>query len=75
MKVLNQTTITNHARNAVRFCIVVFWLIVIGVALTAVSNVGNAHAIGWPTYLFYAIAATVTTYVGVFASKNLWSLK
>lgn len=65
----------NHARNAIRFCIVIFWLVMLGLAFTAISNASNAHAIGWATWLLYGIAATVTTYVGVFATKHFWSYK
>jgi hypothetical protein len=47
----------------------------VGLAFTAISNVGNAHALGWATWLLYGIAATVTTYAGVFFTKNFWSIK
>lgn len=65
----------NHARNAIRFGIAIFWLVVLGLAYTAYSNASNAQAIGWATWLFYGIAAIVTTYAGVFATKHLWSYK
>jgi hypothetical protein len=65
----------NHKRNAVRFAIAVFWMLMVGLAFTAISNASNARALGWGTWLFYGIAATVTLYVGVIATKQLWSIK
>jgi hypothetical protein len=65
----------NHKRNAVRFSITVFWLLMVGLAFTAISNAGNAHALGWGTWLFYGIAATLALYVGTFATKHFWSIK
>lgn len=65
----------NHTRNAIRFGIAIFWLVVLGLAYTAYNNASNAHAIGWATWLVYGIAATVTTYAGVFATKHFWSYK
>jgi len=65
----------SHTRNAIRFCIAIFWLVMLGLAFTAISNASNGHAIGWAAWLFYGIAATVTTYVGVFATKHFWSYK
>ena len=65
----------SHTRNAIRFCIAIFWLVMLGLAFTAISNASNAHAIGWATWLFYGIPAIVTTYAGVFATKHLWSYK
>lgn len=65
----------NHKRNAVRFAIAVFWLLMAGLAFTAISNAGNARSLGWGTWLFYGIAATVTTYAGVFFTKHFWSIK
>ena len=55
----------NHTRNAIRLCIAIFWLVMLGLAFTAISNASNAHAIGWATWLFYGIAATVTTGIKV----------
>jgi hypothetical protein len=65
----------NHKRNAVRFAIAVFWLLVVGLAFTAFSNAGNALALGWGTWLLYGIAATMTLYGGFFATKHFWSIK
>ncbi len=65
----------NHKRNAVRFAIVIFWLAWAGLALTAISNSGNARALGWGTWLFYGVAVVVVLYVGAFATKRFWSVK
>ena len=65
----------SHTRNAIRFCIAIFWLVMLGHAFTAISNASNALAIELATWLYYGIAATVTTYVGVFATTHLWSYK
>ena len=64
----------NHKRNAVRFAIAVFWLLMVGLAFTAISNAGNARALGWGAWLSYGIAATVVLYVGTFATKHFWRL-
>lgn len=65
----------NHARNAIRFAIVVFWLVVIGLVYTAVANSGNAFALGWGTWLFYAVLVIVVLYAGVVYTAKLWSFK
>lgn len=65
----------NHKRNAVRFAIAVFWMLMVGLFFTAASNVSNAHALGWGTWLFYGIAAIVVLYIGAFATKHFWSIK
>jgi hypothetical protein len=65
----------NHKRNAVRFAITVFWLVVAGLFFTAASNAGNAFSLSWATWLFYGIAATVVLYIGAFATKHFWSIK
>ena len=65
----------SHIRNAIRFCIVIFWMVMLGLAFTAINNASNAHSIGWATWLLYGIAVTVTTYVGAFATKHFWSYK
>lgn len=65
----------NHARNAIRFAIVVFWLVVIGLAYTAFQHSGNAFALSWATWLFYAVLAIVVLYAGVVYTSKLWSIK
>lgn len=65
----------NHKRNAVRFAIAVFWLLVAGLIFTAISNSGNARALGWGTWLIYGIASAVAIYIGIFATKHFWSIK
>lgn len=65
----------NHARNATRFAIVVFWVVVFGLLFTAFQNLGNAFALGWGTWLFYAVVAIVVFYVGVVYTIKLWSVK
>ncbi|MNB61097.1 hypothetical protein D3C76_236910 [compost metagenome] len=65
----------NHARNAVRFAIAVFWLVVLGLTYTVFQNSGNAHVLGWGTWLFYAVLVIVVLYAGVVYTIKLWSFK
>lgn len=65
----------NHKRNAVRFAITVFWLLVAGLAFTAISNGSNARALSWASWLFYGGASVVALYAGIFATKHFWSIK
>lgn len=65
----------NHARNAIRFAIVIFWIIVVGLAYTAYSNSGNALALSWATWLLYAVVAVVALYIGAVFSAKLWNAK
>lgn len=64
----------NHFQNFVRFSIVIFWLIVIGVGYTMLSNF-NMLQLGWSTHLFYFTFTVMVLYAGFFVSKYLWSLK
>ncbi|MNO02239.1 hypothetical protein D3C81_2225740 [compost metagenome] len=65
----------NHTRNAARFAIVIFWIVVVGLAYTTYSHSGNAFALSWATWLFYAIVAIVVLYVGAVLSNKLWKIK
>lgn len=65
----------NHARNAVRFAIAVFWLVVLGLTYTVFQNSGNVHVLGWGTWLFYAVLVIVVLYAGVVYTIKLWSFK
>jgi hypothetical protein len=64
----------NHFQNFVRFSVVIFWLIVIGVGYTMISNF-NMLQLGWSTHLFYFTITVMVLYAGFFVSKYLWSLK
>ena len=65
----------NHTRNAIRLVIVVFWLIVIGLAFTAYSNLTNAHALSWASWLLYAVVTIVALYAGAVLTSKFWNLK
>lgn len=65
----------NHTRNAVRFAVVVFWVVVLGLTYTTFQNSGNAFALGWGTWLFYAVLVIVVLYAGVVYTIKLWSFK
>lgn len=65
----------NHKRNAIRLTIVVFWLLVIGLFYTAYSNLGNAPALSWITWLVYFVGAIVALYAGAVLSQMLWNSK
>jgi hypothetical protein len=65
----------SHTRNAVRFAITVFWVVVAGLIYTAITNSGNAYALSWATWLFYAAVSIATLYAGAVLSKKLWSIK
>ncbi|QTH80435.1 hypothetical protein PA10_00237 [Pseudomonas phage pPa_SNUABM_DT01] len=65
----------NHTRNAVRFFIVIFWIIVIGLGYTVISHSGNAYALSWASWLFYAVVTIVVLYIGAVLSFKLWNIK
>lgn len=62
-------------RNAIRLAIIIFWMLVVGLSITAISNYTNATALGWATWLFYGVVTIVTMYFGIFATKYFWSYK
>ena len=35
----------NHMRNAIRLAIIIFWMLVVGLSITAISNYTNATAL------------------------------
>ena len=65
----------NHKRNAIRLAIAVFWLVVIGLAYTAVVHSNNAYALSWATWLFYAVVTIVVLYIGAVLSRKFWNIK
>ncbi len=65
----------NHTRNAIRFAIVVFWLVVVGLAFTAFMHLGNAHALSWVTWLFYVVITVVVLYVASVVTYRTWNFK
>lgn len=65
----------NHTRNAVRFGIVVFWVLLIGLLYSVFMNSGNMHALSWVTWLFYAVVVIVVLYAGVVLSAKFWNIK
>lgn len=65
----------NHARNAARFGVVIFWLAAIGLVFTAVMHSGNAFSLSWATWLFYAAVSVPVVYAGIFVSKSIWNIK
>lgn len=65
----------NHTRNAARLIIVVFWLVVVGLAYTAYANLNNAFALSWATWLLYATVTIVLLYAGVVLTSKFWNLK
>lgn len=65
----------NHKRNAVRFAIVIFWVIVFGLGYTAFGHSGNVYALSWATWLLYAVVAVVALYAGAFLSTKFWNIK
>lgn len=65
----------NHVRNAIRFSLTLFWFVVVGLAFTAISNSGNAHALSWATFLFYGAVTVVVLYVGIHITKTFWNFK
>ncbi|MNH65326.1 hypothetical protein D3C73_173340 [compost metagenome] len=65
----------NHTRNAARFAVVVFWVVILGLAYTAFQNSGNSFSLGWGTWLFYAVVTIVVLYAGVVYTIKLWSFK
>lgn len=65
----------NHARNGIRLVIVFFWLLVIGGAYSAVVNSGNAFALSWVTWLFYAAVVIAVLYTAIVFTFRLWNIK
>lgn len=65
----------NHKQNAIRFAVVVFWLIYFGILASAAVNLANAITLGWPTLLLYGTVITVVTYANIFSTKYFWNLK
>lgn len=65
----------NHVRNAARLIIVVFWLVVVGLAYTAYANLTNVFALSWATWLLYATVTIVLLYAGVVLTSKFWNLK
>lgn len=63
----------NHTRNAIRFAVVVFWLVILGMALGLDKMGTNLLSLGYPTLLFYGVVATVIVYGGAVISKRLWN--
>ncbi len=65
----------NHKQNAIRFAVVVGWLIYFGILASTAVNIATAVTLGWPTLLLYGTVATVVTYAGIFSTKYFWKLK
>lgn len=65
----------NHKRNAVRFAIVIFWVIVVGLIYSAFVNFGNAHVLGWFTWLIYVVITVVVLYAATVFTTKFWNIK
>jgi hypothetical protein len=64
----------NHVRNATRLVIVFFWLFVVGVVYSVIMNSGNAWALSWITWLFYAAVSVAVLYTAIVFTFRLWKL-
>lgn len=65
----------NHTRNIARFFILIFWIGVIGLGYTVFTHSGNAYALSWVTWLFYAVVVIVVLYVGAILTSKFWNVK
>lgn len=58
-----------------RFWIIVYWSVVIGIIYSIITNSGNVFALGWPTLFLSIITGISAFYVGYQITKNLWRIK
>lgn len=65
----------NHKKNITRFLIIIFWMVIIGVAYTSINISSNAGAIGFYTWLLYGIALSAIIYLGIFLTQTYWNCK
>lgn len=65
----------NHLRNAVRFAIVVIWVVAIGLVYTAFENSGNVHSLAWGTWLFYTVVGISVAYLAAIKTVKYWNIK
>ena len=64
-----------HLKIGIRFAIIVFWIMTVGVLYNLVTGCANCWAVGWFGAVLYGAVLIVVLYGAAVATPKLWSLK
>lgn len=59
----------------IRLGLITLWLIILGLAFTAIQHWGSLSQLGWPTLLFYGFGGAVLLKTALLITKHGWSFK